>query len=115
MQTVSLPDVTHYDFNVTWSPEDEEFVATCAEFPSLSWLAASEVEALRGLQSMLRDVIADMHESGEEVPEPFAGRMYSGKFQVRLGQSLHRRLAKHAERDGVSLNQYISQKLAEVG
>ncbi|MFG1915791.1 hypothetical protein [Micromonospora sp. NPDC048898] len=30
-----------------------EFVATCAEFPSLSWLAPSQIEALQGLQDVL--------------------------------------------------------------
>jgi len=38
------------------------------EFPSLSWLAASQVEALEGLVSLLRDTLADLEEQGEEIP-----------------------------------------------
>ena len=34
-------DTAKYSFRVTWSAEDEEFVATCTEFPSLSWLAGT--------------------------------------------------------------------------
>ena len=44
------PAVSHYTYRVTWSPEDDEFVATVVEFPSLSWLAGTQAEALEGLQ-----------------------------------------------------------------
>jgi predicted HicB family RNase H-like nuclease len=112
MQTVAHPDVSHYTYRVTWSAEDGEFLATCAEFPSLSWLASSQIEALQGLEGMLREVIADMEAQGEQVPEPFAERSYSGKFNLRVGESLHRELAIHAAEDGMSLNQYVLRKLA---
>jgi predicted HicB family RNase H-like nuclease len=112
MQTVAHPDVSHYTYRVTWSAEDGEFLATCAEFPSLSWLASSQIGALQGLEGMLREVIADMEEQGEQVPEPFAERGYSGKFNLRVGESLHRELAIHAAEDGMSLNQYVLRKLA---
>ncbi|MGW5671399.1 type II toxin-antitoxin system HicB family antitoxin [Micromonospora sp. NPDC003776] len=106
------PEITHYTYRVTWSAEDHEFVATCAEFPSLSWLASSQIEALQGLQNLLRDVIADMEEQEEQVPQPFAERSYSGKFNLRVGESLHRELAIHAAEDGISLNQYVLRKLS---
>ena len=35
-----------YTYRVAWSPEDEEFVGLCAEFPSLSWLAPTSDEAI---------------------------------------------------------------------
>ncbi|WP_432908399.1 type II toxin-antitoxin system HicB family antitoxin [Micromonospora matsumotoense] len=111
MQNVG-PEVSHYTCRVTWSAQDNEFVATCAEFPSLSWLAPSQIDALQGLQNLLREVVADMEEQGEEVPEPFAERSYSGKFNVRVGESLHRELATHAAEDGMSLNQYVVRKLS---
>ena len=38
-----------YTYRVTWSEEDQEHVGLCAEFPSLSWLAASTGEALNGI------------------------------------------------------------------
>ncbi|MEV5822905.1 toxin-antitoxin system HicB family antitoxin [Micromonospora harpali] len=104
-------DITHYTYRVTWSAEDREFVATCAEFPSLSWLASSQIEALQGLQDLLREVIADLAEQGEQVPQPIADRSYSGKFNLRVGESLHRELAIQAAEDGMSLNQYVIRKL----
>ncbi len=32
-------NIEHYTYRVSWSAADGEFVATCAELPSLSWLA----------------------------------------------------------------------------
>src|SRR3954447_2812274 len=102
MQTDTRPDVSHYTYRVSWSADDAEYVATCAEFPSLSWLASSQLEALQGLQELLGDVVADMSGAGEQVPEPLADRTYSGKFNVRIGENLHRELAIHAAEDGLS-------------
>lgn len=100
-------DVSHYTYRVTWSAEDEEFVATCVEMPSLSWLDSSPERALTRLQDLVGDVLADMQESGEKIPEPLSTRSYSGRFNLRVGESLHRRLAMEAAEQGVSLNQLI--------
>ena len=58
------------------------------------------------------DVVADMHAHGESVPEPFADRTYSGKFQTRVPPELHRQLAIEAAEEGVSLNRLVSFRLA---
>ena len=68
-----------YDYRVTWSEEDQEFVGSCAEFPSLSWLAGSQEAALRGISSVVKKVAAAMKEHGESVPEPLSTRDLSGK------------------------------------
>ena len=117
MDTMERPqvDVSHYTYRVAWSVEDGEFVATVAEFPSLSWLAPSQVEALQGLEAVLADVVVDMQEQGEDVPEPISERTYSGKFNLRVGEVLHRELAMHAAEDGISLNQYVVRKLTAAG
>ena len=112
MQTKTKVDVSHYNYRVVWSAEDGEFVATCLELPSLSWLAPTQVEALQGLEAVVRDVVADLEKGGENVPVPFAERRYSGTFNVRIGEGLHRELVVHAAEDGLSLNQYVVKKLA---
>jgi len=47
-------------------------------------------------------------------PLPSSDNSYSGKLLVRMPKSLHRRLAETAEREGVSLNQYIVSLLSAV-
>ena len=101
----------HYTYRVSWSGADQEYVATCAEFPSLSWLAGEDVEALRGIKQLVRDVVADMKANGETVPEPISDRQFSGKFVVRVPPELHRRLAIEAAEAKVSLNRLASLKL----
>ena len=102
-----------YTYRVTWSEEDEEYVGLCAEFPGLSWLAATPEEALRGIRRVVAEVVADLKRNKEIVPEPLATRQYSGKFQVRVPPELHRRLALEAAESGVSLNRLASVKLSQ--
>jgi predicted HicB family RNase H-like nuclease len=102
----------HYTYRVTWSEDDQEFIGLCAEFPSLSWLASSQEAALRGVRSVVAQVIADMKKNGETVPDPLASRSFSGKFMVRVPPEIHRRLAVEAAECGVSLNRLASAKLA---
>jgi len=106
------PEPAHYTYRIAWSAEDNEHVATVAEFPSLSWLAPTPVEALSGLANLVREVIADITASGELVPEPLSERTYSGRFVVRVPTELHRRLAVEAAEQHVSLNRLVSERLA---
>ncbi len=102
----------HYSYKITWSVEDQEFVGLCAEFPSMSYLHENRAEALEGITNLVKDVVIDMETNGEKIPEPIAEKVYSGKLQVRIPPSLHRRLAMEAAEENVSLNRYMSQKLA---
>jgi len=102
----------HYTYRVTWSEDDKEYVGLCAEFPSLSWLSSSPEAALRGIRSVVADVVADMKKAGEELPEPLAEHHFSGKFMVRIPPGIHRRLAVEAAESGVSLNRLASAKLS---
>lgn len=104
--------VDRYTYRVTWSEEDGEYVGLCAEFPSLSWLDSSPEEALKGIRSLVRKVIADLKRNEEPVPEPISIRSYSGKFMVRVPPEVHRILAIQAAESGVSLNRLVSSKLA---
>lgn len=107
-----MTDVKHYAYRVLWSVEEGEYVATVAEFPSLSWLHADQTEALRGLVDLVDDVVADLEANGESIPEPIGERRFSGKFNVRVPESLHRELALAAAEERVSLNRLVSDRLA---
>jgi predicted HicB family RNase H-like nuclease len=102
-----------YTYRVTWSEEDEEYVGLCVEYPSLSWLAPTPQEALKGIRQVVADVVADMEANDEPVPGPLALRHYSGKFTVRIPPDLHRRLALEAAESGISLNRLASAKLSQ--
>lgn len=102
-----------YTYRVTWSEEDSEHVGLCAEFPSLSWLAATPEAALKGIRKLVAEVVADMANTGEQIPEPLATKHYSGKFMVRVPPEVHRQLAMEAAEAHVSLNRLASAKLSQ--
>lgn len=45
-------------------------------------------------------------EDGAEIHEPDSLENYSGQFKLRIPRSLHRSLAEHSQREGISMNQY---------
>lgn len=47
-----------------------------------------------------------------DIPLPKCEDDYSGKFNVRFPKSLHRKLNQMADREGVSLNQYLVSTLS---
>ena len=57
----------HFTYRTTWSSEDGEHVGLCAEFPSLSWLAATTEGALAGIRKVVAEAVCDMEANGEEV------------------------------------------------
>ena len=102
----------HYTYRVSWSAEDGEFVGSCAEFPSLSWLEPTPEEAFSGIRTLVAGCVSDMEANNEHPPEPLADRSYSGRFVVRVPPEVHRALSIKAAEEGVSLNRLISARLA---
>ena len=104
-----------YLFSVVWSDDDEAFIGRTIEFPSLAAHGKTQEDALREISDVVGFVIEDLRESGEFIPEPLSRRNFSGKLNLRMPSRLHRQLTVEAEREGVSLNQWINMKLAGLG
>ena len=79
-----------YTYRLTWSEDDGEYVALCAELPSLGWLANTPEAALRGVRKVVAEVVCDLQAENEPVPAPLATRSYSGRFVVRVPEEVHR-------------------------
>ncbi|NHR05802.1 antitoxin HicB [Chromobacterium haemolyticum] len=62
-------DYRHYSYRVVWSPEDEEYVGLCDEFPLLSHLDRSQEKALHGIVLLVKDVYEQMKEERQPLPE----------------------------------------------
>lgn len=108
-----MVNAEHYIYKVIWSEEDQEHVGLCAEFPSLSYLDGNMKKTLDGIINLVKDVLVDMEENGEDIPQPISHKHFSGKFQVRVNPDRHRKLAIEAAEKGISLNRLASDKLAE--
>ena len=107
-----MNDAEHYTYRVRWSAEDESFVGTVAELPSLSWISDSQFEAFMGIRTLAADVVQDMIANREQAPMALADRNYSGKFMVRVPPELHRQLAIEAAEQHVSLNRLAAARLS---
>jgi predicted RNase H-like HicB family nuclease len=65
----------HCTYRISRSPNDDEYVATCVEFPSLSWLNEDQVEALQGIKQLVCEVLDDMRANGETLLEAAAANI----------------------------------------
>ena len=100
-----------YTYRITWSPEDQEYVGLCVEFPSLSWLSNDPEPALKGIRKLVSEVLDEMTSKGEAPPAPLSTKTYSGKFFLRVTSDIHRQLAIQAAEEGISLNRLVNSKL----
>jgi antitoxin HicB len=86
--------------------------ARIAELPGCMSQGDSGEEALSMIQEAKELWLEVALDEGKPIPEPRGASEYSGKFVLRLPPSLHRNLAEEANRENVSLNQYIHHALA---
>jgi antitoxin HicB len=70
-------------------------------------------DAFKNIQEAMQLWLEDAIENGLEIPEPVPDEEFSGKFVLRLPKSLHRKLARNAKKENISLNQYAVYLLAE--
>ncbi len=92
---------------------DVAYIARVVELPG----CFTQADTFEELEVMVQDAmhawIESALEDGVAIPEPRATEQYSGKFVVRIPRTLHRQLAVVAEREGVSLNAFVSSTLAQ--
>lgn len=110
--------MNRYPLNIFWSAEDKGFIAEAPDLPGCSAWGETEVEAAREAQGAIAAWLQAARAAKRTIPKasaasPVSG--YSGKFLVRVPRSLHARLAREAEQQGVSLNQWAASKLAQHG
>ncbi len=67
-----------YSFNITWSEEDGEYVATCPAFPGLSALGKTEEEALTEGKVALELFIESYLADSVPLPSPEVVHEYIG-------------------------------------
>jgi len=105
---VTNPD--RYPAQVFWSDDDDGFIAIAPDLPGCSAFGESQAEALVELQDAIIAWIEAAHAAGNPVPHPTVPTQesqYSGKVLLRMPRELHAQLARSAERNESSLNQYI--------
>lgn len=99
-------------YTIELQHDEEGWFARVKELPGCMSQGDTAEEAAAMIQDAMRSWLEVALEDGVPIPEPRPEEEYSGKFVVRVPRSLHRKLVEAADREGVSLNQYINVALA---
>ena len=91
---------------------DGGYVAVFPDLPGCITQGDTLAEVAAMAEDARRGWIETEYERGHDIPLPSFPEEYSGQFRLRLPKSLHRQLVENAEREGVSLNQYVVMLLA---
>lgn len=104
-----MTSLSKYPKQVFWSDEDEGFIAVAPDLPGCSAIGDTEADALTELESAIDAWIDAATKAGNKVPIPSnpAQHNYSGKLLVRMPRTLHKDLVSAADKENVSLNQFI--------
>lgn len=115
MAPKDLKDYLDLDYTLILKKDEEgDWVATVKELEGCIADGSSPEEAVKHLESMKELWLRARIKSNRPVPLPDKEQEdFSGKFLQRIPKSLHRKVVKAAERDGVSLNQFVTAVLAE--
>jgi antitoxin HicB len=91
-----------------------KWVAAAEELPDCTSRGDTAEEAIAGLKMAMAEWIATALKEGRDIPEPRSVATHSGRLLLRMPRSLHAALTQAAERESVSLNQFITDSLASV-
>lgn len=111
-------DVKYYmdlPYTVVIRKDDEgDYVARIEELVGCIAHGPTQEDALRLLAEVQTAWLEEAISAGQSIPEPSVEeRLPSGKWVQRVPRTLHRRLTRMAEAEGVSLNHFVSTILAE--
>jgi antitoxin HicB len=88
------------------------WTASVEELPGCTSRGSTSEEALSGIREAMTGWIAAALQEGREIPEPKSATSHSGRLLLRMPRTLHADLTRASEREGVSLNQFITDVLA---
>lgn len=112
----SLEDYARLPYHLIVVRDGEEksrpWTASVEEFAGCTSRGRTPEEALNGLHSAMTSWIEVALDEGRDVPEPRTATSHSGRLLLRMPRTLHADLTRASEREGVSLNQFITDVLA---
>ena len=91
---------------------EDEWLATVDTLAGCSATASTHEEALARVSRAVDEWLSAAERDGRDVPDPKSLQSHSGRLLLRMPQTLHAELSRVAERERVSLNQFITDVLA---
>lgn len=111
-------DPSAYTIVVTKGTEGdkESYFAYVQELPDISSYADGYQDVYENCIESLEVLHADAIDKGKDFPMPYrppAPAGHSGRVTLRMSRSMHADIARCADEDGVSLNQWIIEAIAQ--
>lgn len=93
----------------------QEWTAEFFDVPGVIGGGETEVEAIEDAFYNLNAHLQFLKEDGEALPDVslLDDNQYSGKMPFRTSKSTHRRMKMAADREGISINQFINEAVME--
>ena len=113
MKTLNDYLALSYRMEIIRDSDEGGVVASYPDLPGCITCGETEEEALKNALDAKKAWLEAALEENIEIPEPDSLEAYSGQFKLRLPRSLHRALAEHSQREGISMNQYCVYLLAK--
>ena len=102
-----------YRMEIVEDREEGGYVVSYPDLPGCLTCGETIESAVENARDAKRVWLEAALEEGVSIPMPDSLEDYSGQFKLRLPRSLHRALAEHSQREGISMNQYCVYLLAK--
>ena len=106
MKTLNDYMTMSYRMEIVEDKDEGGFVVSYPDLPGCITCGETVEKAVANAADAKREWIEAALEEGIKINEPGSLEDYSGQFKLRLPRSLHRLLAEHSKREGISMNQY---------
>lgn len=113
MKTVDEYFQLPYRMEIIENKDEGGFVVNFPDLPGCLTCGETVEEAVENAKDAKRCWLEAALEDGIAIPLPDETENYSGQFKIRMPKSLHRSLAAHAKREGISMNQYCIYLLSK--
>ena len=106
MKTLNEYMDMNYRMEIVKDDTEDGFVISYPDLPGCITCGETIDSAIKNAIDAKKAWFEAAIEEGVEIHEPDSLSHYSGQFKLRIPRSLHRSLAEHSKREGISMNQY---------
>lgn len=102
-----------YRMEIIEDKDEGGYVVSYPELPGCITCGDTIENAIKNAMDAKKEWLTAAVEDGIEISEPDNIEDYSGQFKLRIPRSLHKSLAEHSKREGISMNQYCVYLLSK--
>lgn len=106
MKTLTDYMAMPYRMEIVEDKDEGGFVISYPDLPGCITCGETVESVVKNEEDAKKAWIEAAIDEGVTIHEPDSLEDYSGQFKLRIPRSLHRALAEHSQREGISMNQY---------